>query len=155
MPDVQLGKTHSAIELPEKDRKQIYELTRLMVEAVYKEDLKPLIEHIHPEKGVYIDLKAPRTKSEFENQVLGGDVYFRKFYFDGEFLRKESQDPGQVSLKELFEKNDKVTADIYLETGGKQAELILKLSDTPEEDYRINHLIFIRDNNRWYFYQLL
>lgn len=154
-PELETGKVYSQTEMIQEDREKLLQLTELLIQCIFQNDLKPIVEHVHPERGVFVDLKAIRSKNEFEKQVFENDPYFQKFYFDGELLRQQTQDPEQLSVKELLSGTETVIVDFFMERGGKQAEITLNLKDTPDQNFRLNNLVFIQINNRWYFYQLL
>jgi hypothetical protein len=154
-PVLVAGETYSDLKLSPEDQATLEKLTGLLVDCIFNENLAPIGQHIHPERGVFIDLKAKMTRADFDDQTKMQSEYFQKFYFSGEELREKTGDSEQLSVKEILAANDTVLLEFYVETGAQQVEVSFKLKETPEHDFRLNNLVFIKVENRWYFLQLI
>lgn len=128
---------------------------KTLFSMIDKQDLSGLPALVDPEEGVHVDLKAHRTVDELKKDLADPRGYFEKFYLDSDLLRKSTGDESQISLHELLNKNSRVFAEYYLEPGGTQVEVRLRLGSTPDESYRINNAVLIKRDGQWFFLQLL
>ncbi len=141
------------IQYSEKDVLQVFEILKDMFYAVEKKDLNLISHYIAPDKGVFIDLKAHKTKEEFLKEVHNSESYLNAVYLNTEKLVQKTNDPHQISLYQLIRNANSIKADFYILTPS-EIEVKLILIDSPKESYRFNNPYFIKIDQKWYIYRL-
>lgn len=115
--------------------------------------MKGIGEYIHQEKGIYIDLKAYKTKDEFFKELENKNGYLYMIYLNTDLLKKYTQDNTQISLYDLIDFYTAIKADFFIITK-EDCEVKFTILENPTESYRFNNPYFIKINNRWYLYRL-
>ena len=98
---------------------------------------------VHPQEGLYVDLKAHWSYKRLVKEIQSGRGYLY------EVLLSE-QDP--ASLYQTLNSHTQIELDYYLKK--ELCELKLHLPQRPEDSYRLNNPIFIYKGKQWYVYRL-
>lgn len=136
-----------------QDIESIYSILKSIFNLIQNKNLKPIENYIHPEKGIYIDLKAHKTKEEFIKEVENPNSFLNLIYLNTDELKKYTKDETQISLYDLIKTSNKIKADFYIITN-EDCEVKFTILEKPSESYRFNNPYFIRINNIWYLYRL-
>lgn len=141
------------IEYSQDDVLQVYDLLKNMFDSIEKKDLQHISNYISLEKGIFIDLKAFKTKQEFINEINNPDSFINAIYLDTKKLIEKTNDPQQISLYQLIENSNTIKAEFYILTP-VDIEVKLILVDLPKESYRFNNPYFVKVHDKWYIYRL-
>lgn len=141
------------IDYSQKDVLQVFGLLKNMLNSIEKKDLGLISDDISFEKGIFIDLKAFKTKQEFINEVNNPDSFINAIYLDSKKLIQKTNDPHQISLYQLIENSNTIKAEFYILTP-VDIEVKLILVDLPKESYRFNNPYFVKIHDKWYIYRL-
>ncbi|GIX41293.1 MAG: hypothetical protein KatS3mg129_1026 [Leptospiraceae bacterium] len=136
-----------------EDIDQIYLILTRMFNAIEKKDLSLIKDFISEEKGIYVDLKAWKSRKDFLNEIQQPDSYINNVYLHTDSLIKETNDTTQISLYDLIKESKKIKADFYILTD-RDCEVKLIILDNPKESYRFNNPYFIKIKDKWYIYRL-
>lgn len=136
-----------------QDIDSIYLILRLIFRSIQNKDLRQVENYIHPEKGVYIDLKAHKTKKEFIKEIENPNSFLNLIYLKTDELKKYTKDETQISLYDLIKTSNKIQADFYIITN-EDCEVKFTILEKPSESYRFNNPYFIKINEVWYLYRL-
>ena len=142
---------------PEEEKRAVDGIMKQMaglMTMLEKKDFSALPENVSREKGIYTDLKAHKTYEEIKREVAKSDGYLQTFFLNTDRLRAHTEDPAQLSVRDVFRLTTRVKVDFYMESGQDQCELRLFLLDSPENNFRLNNPVFIREQNSWKVYRL-
>ncbi len=140
-------------EYTNQDIDEIFLILKSMFRMIQKKDLHNLERLIHPEKGIYIDLKAHKTKKEFLIELENQSGYLSMIYLNTKLLREHTKDNHQISLYDLIDSYSAIKADFFIITP-EDCEVKFTILENPSESYRFNNPYFIKINNQWYLYRL-
>jgi hypothetical protein len=158
VPRIRLGEIHwrtqvSASEQGERSGAVLALLVNI-VDLLDRGDLPELARHVSRSEGLYVDLKAHRSYAEVVRDLADPDGYIRTYYLDTPKLRERTGEPEQLAVLDVLRLTRVVTADVYMQSDGRQCELRLRLEDAPSKSYYLNNPVFILENGRWYIHQL-
>lgn len=140
-------------EYQSKDIEEIYLILQNMFYAIEKKNLMLFTDFISEEKGIYVDLKAWKSKEDFIKEIQNENSYINNIYLYTDHLIKATNDLSQISLYDLIKKSKNIKADFYILTPS-DCEVKLIILDNPKESYRFNNPYFIKLNQKWYVYRL-
>ncbi|MFN3603682.1 MAG: hypothetical protein ACK4UJ_03100 [Leptonema sp. (in: bacteria)] len=140
-------------EYSNQDIENIFFILKSLFKLIQKKDLTPIMDFIAQEKGIYIDLKAHKTKEEVMKDLENKNSYLNLIYLDSKKLKEHTKDESQISLYELIDIYSTIKADFFIITP-EDCEVKLTILENPSESYRFNNPYFIKINNHWYIYRL-
>ena len=148
MPDVQAGTIYvgedsnkgGPAETAEAER--VLELMRALLGMLDAGEIRGLERYVSSERGLYVDLKAHRTRDWVAKDLQNPTGYLQTYYINTEALRSRTEDPGQLAVRDILRLTRVLTADVYLQADGKQCELRLRLEDAPSKSYYLNNPVF-------------
>ncbi|MBE7440256.1 MAG: hypothetical protein HS115_17530 [Spirochaetales bacterium] len=136
----------------EEDR-QLVQLLVNAFAAVDEKKMSHLISFVHPDMGLYVDLKSHRSLKDLEADIQNPDSFINIYFTSTEKLRKQTGDPGQKSVHDVL-KNSRHVKIHFLVDQPDMVEADLDLVDNPEDNFRLNNPAFTRQNGEWYLYRL-
>ncbi len=102
---------------------------------------------VHPKKGVYVDLKAHWNYSHLVKEIASNTGYLYEIILS----KKNPQ-----SVYNILKLSKQIEIDYYpleIEAEKRSYELKLHLTQAPQENYQLNHPVFICLVNRCYVYR--
>lgn len=155
-PEVVVGKIRNDTELSGAQLDERIESIQVELQAVvnlvYAGDLRALPDHVHVEKGLYVDVKAHRTHSEVRSEVVDPHSYLSRFFVgDGSEISDPAENP--VPIKEVLQLTRSIKADVFL-LSEDFCEIQLTLEDAPGRSYYLNNPVLIEREGRWYIYRM-
>lgn len=158
-PRVEIGTIYWGTDLSPGEQREaaapvIAQLERL-IGMVHNRNLKDLPDMVHPDEGLYVDLKARRSRSEIEAAVQDPESYLNVYFLDTEALRRERpEDPDRISVREALHLTRTLKADLYMSSSGDFCEVRLSLEDAPSRSYFLNNPVFLQEDDQWYVHRL-
>lgn len=141
------------IEYQQEDIGEVFNILKDIFHSLEKKDLNLISKYISEEKGVFVDLKAFKTKQEFLKEINNPGSYIHAVYLNTNKLIEITKDPGQISIYDLLKRARSIKAEFYVLTP-YDIEVKLILIDNPKESYRFNNPYFIKIDHTWYIYRL-
>jgi hypothetical protein len=149
---IQIGKVYGMSSKP--DQKEIETLFQLMVQSVLEEKMGHLIPFIHPEEGIWVDLKAGWTKKQYEEDLKYPDGYISTYFLSTEKLRVKKSSSSILSVKDILLGSGGLLLDYYFETS-EECEIDILFLNNPAEEGNLSNPVFRKIGGRWYIYRLL
>lgn len=153
MPEITVGHVYWKDDHTAADEKILVDdisgKIRTLLSMLDKKDLSGLPAMVSPEQGLYTDLKVHKKYDELSTEIQKKDGYLRTFFLDTETLRTYSKDPRNLAVRDVFLLTERIKVDFYVEQGSNQCELKIFLLDSPENNYRLNNPVFVRDGLSW------
>lgn len=136
----QVGKIYG--ESSKMDHYEVISLVNLLVESTLEKNLRPILEHIHPKEGIYIDIHAKWSKVEFLNDLNKRDGYLAKFYF-----------LNTNSVYKTLKSSEKYIYHIFFE--GDECHVQIEFGNNKDNQYNLNNPILKKVNGKWYLLRIL
>ena len=147
-----------------KDLKQITQLLAKLSKSISEQNPSLLLSLIHPEQGVYVDLKAHWSYKRLQKEIgitkRASKVMNKKpanYLSTAIYLGTKDG----TSLYEVLQLTKQIEVDYYLQINPKSkkyslqsCELKLHLTDEPDASYQLNNPVFLLLDNKWYLYRL-
>lgn len=146
-------RTENPVEC-EGNIRSILSILQAVAEAIESGDPIAIAHYIHPERGIYIDLKAHWSLEKFRLDAESRTGHLNTFYIDTERLRQKTGDITQISIREILSKTGSIDVELFFGEDGEICELRLHLLDHPELNYYLNNPVFIKIDSVWYLYRL-
>lgn len=136
------------------DKKEIQKLFQLMVRAILDDNMEDLLPFIHPEQGVWVDLKAGWTKGQYAADIDDPDGYIETYFLNTEKLRAKKRSSTVLSVKDILLNSGGLSLDYYFETK-EECEVDIRFQLQSKEEGNLSNPVFRKISNRWYIYRLL
>ncbi|MBW7856772.1 MAG: hypothetical protein H3C43_00335 [Leptonema sp. (in: Bacteria)] len=149
-----MNRSNEQVSRPE-DVKQITYILRDIFDSIQEKDLSRLPNYVNSNKGIWVDLKAEKTMSEFEQDIANPLGYVNVYYLNTNELQNRTNDTTQKSIYDLINSSKKINADFFFQQN--ECEVRLTIQDPKEltdESYRFNNAYFIENNGKWFLYRL-
>jgi len=158
-PEVEIGVIYWQTDLSPGEQREavepVAEALEKVVRMVYNRNLESLPEMVHPQDGLYVDLKAHRTLPEVREAVADPESYLNVYFLDTDALRAERpEDPDRISVRDVLRLTRTLQGDFYMSRDGDFCEVRLTLKDAPSRSYFLNNPVFIKENGEWYVHRL-
>ncbi|MCR9143573.1 MAG: hypothetical protein NXI24_15100 [bacterium] len=164
MPELKLGKIFVGEEsggdsgkptaAQSAEAQRVLDLMRKLMGMLEDQEIRGLAQHVSPGKGLYVDLKAHRTRAAVQKDLQDPEGYLQTYYLNTENLRLRTEDPDQLAVRDILHLTRVMTADVYLQADGRQCELRLRLEDAPSKSYYLNNPVFVKEDGEWFIYRL-
>lgn len=131
-------------------------LTQLLInamDAIENQNLEPVLAYVHPDMGLFVDLKSQRTIQQLETDMANPDSFLNVYFTNTEKLRAQTADPLQKSIRDVLRSSRHIKLH-FLVDQPDLVEIDLELVDNPEDRFRLNNPAFTRQNGEWYLYRL-
>lgn len=131
---------------------EILEKLNLLVEWTVKKDYSRLPEIVHPEKGIYVDLKSHWDYTKLQNELKNPDSYLEVFFLNQDKLNKEKEGIN-YTVRNLLILGKEISFELYFES--KDAcEVKVKFSENETKANDLNNPYLIRVDGKWYIHRL-
>lgn len=158
LPQVQMGEIvleSGQISAADRDRAAaVLDRLREIVAMLDRKDLSELPRLVSPGKGLYVDLKAHRTRDWVIADLRKPTGYIHTHYLNTETLQQRTEESSQLAVRDILRLTRVLTADVYLQEDGLQCELRLRLEDAPSKSYYLNNPVFVFEGDQWLVYRL-
>ena len=106
---------------------------------------------VHPEKTVFVDIKAEFTRDELLQQWSNRESALYALYWNTPLYRKISEDPGVRCFRDILRGASKIT--LKIELGRERASVWLDFPGRPSP-MEMGELIFEKSEGRWFLRKL-
>ncbi|MDX1960160.1 MAG: hypothetical protein SFU98_16445 [Leptospiraceae bacterium] len=151
---VKLGKVFKTDSFDSKNsEKEIISLLQVLVDGTIQKNLNRLKYIVHPQKGIYLDLKGEWSYKNLLQELSKEDSYFEIYFFNKEKLQKQKESLEVETVRELLLKTKGITADLFFEKDSS-CEVKLKFNENKNREFDLNNPYFIKIDGKWYLYRL-
>jgi len=139
----------------DNDVKEINHILSTVYHAIEIKDLSVLSDLIDAERGIWVDLKAHKTKNEFVTDIADYNGYVNSYYLNTAAIKARTGEKDQKSLYDVISESQLIKADFFFQ--GDECEVrftIEKPESMTDESYRFNNAYFVKDNGKWFLFRL-
>jgi len=136
-----------------QEDRQLVQLLVNTFSAVDEKKMSDLLSYVHPDMGLYVDLKSHRSLKQLEVDIQNPGSFINIYFTDTEKLRAQTGDPAQKSIHDILKTSRHIKIHFLVEQPD-MVEADLDLVDNPEDNFRLNNPAFTRQNGEWYLYRL-
>ncbi|MDH5656351.1 MAG: hypothetical protein OEZ34_10605 [Spirochaetia bacterium] len=137
------------------DEQQIIQILENLHSRIIQNDLTVLLEHVHKQKGLFVDLKAHKSYREIEQEIADPESYLNTFFLDPEKLKTSTGDPEQKTIKDILSSQKNIDLEFHFNKTNDECEVKIILKKKKKENFRLNNPYFIKIDGKWYLYRLL
>lgn len=149
--NVQIGNIYGKSK--ETDSKEIHHIMDDLVQNIQNRKIDVLLNYVHKDKGIYLDLKGNWNYDQLKNEVQSTDSYFELFFFDHEKLSKHKNSKNVKTIQEIIEESNGLILDMFFEDA-ENCEIKIRFSKKNKSENDLINPYFIKINKKWYIYRL-
>lgn len=131
---------------------EILQKLQLLVEWTLEKNYSKLPTIVHPDKGLYVDLKSLWEYSKLQEELKNPDSYLEVFFLNQEKMNS-AKEGVNYTIRNLLILSKGITAEMYFETKDS-CEIKLKFKENREKEHDLNNAYFIRVDGKWYLHRL-
>ncbi|MEM7183477.1 MAG: hypothetical protein AAF518_21395 [Spirochaetota bacterium] len=138
----------------QQSQKEIQALLQAVIDAILQENWKTLPQMVHPERGLFVDLKAHWSYEKVSKEVSRKDSYLAVYFFDKKRLQAQKRTKDVETVKEILLRSGGLDMDFFF-IDSKNCEVKLSFHKNQSYSTDLNSPYFIKMDGKWYIYRLL
>lgn len=111
-------------------------------------------EVVHPEKGLYVDLKAKWSYGKLLKELKNPNSYFEIYFFHPEKLAEQKKTKDVETVKQILQRSGGLYMDFFFQDAFS-CEVRLNYIKKPNGFSDLNNPYFLFIDGKWYLYRLL
>ncbi len=131
---------------------EILQKLQSLVDWTLEKNYSKLPSIVHPEKGLYVDLKSLWDFPKLQEELKNPDSYLEVFFLNQEKMNS-TKEGVNYTIRNLLILSKGVVAEMYFETKDS-CEIKLKFKENKEREFDLNNAYFIRVDGKWYLHRL-
>ncbi len=148
---VEVGKIFG--EPKTSDTNEIQAIMVDLISNIQNSKIDILLNYIHPEKGIYLDLKGLWEYNKIKKEISSKDSYFEIFFFNHEKLSKHKKSKDVMTVKEIIESSKGIYMDMFFEDKSN-CEIKLRFAHKNKYENDLINPYFIKIKDKWYIHRL-
>lgn len=152
--ELEYGETYSSrFSVTTADKESIKNQIEYLIRSTMERDFSKLPEHVHPQKGLYVDLKGFMDLQSLKKEIFEENSYFSVYFFDTNKLRSQKKTDNVRTVRDLLVLSGGLTLDFHFESAS-YVEVKMRFKKNKLYESELNNPIFVKEKGVWYIYRL-